>query len=298
MATFNGTNSNNTIVGSNDPDIVDGRAGNDLIFGYGDGSGVGGTPPVIDPAGGGGADSDSLLGANGNDTVHAGGGADTLDGGAGLDSLNGGAGDDTLIGGAANDTMDGSEGSDTYWIAGTGNGADVYADSGAAGEDRILAASDNTKILLSSGFGPGSGIEQISANGFSDVSVYGTSGDDLLDFSATTLHGLTWINGGLGNDTIIGSAGSELVFGGVGSDSLVGGDGSDYLAGGAGDNTMVGGAGDDTLESLDGNDTFLVGGTGDGIDRINDYGILEDFDRILATEAGTQIGLASGSRSS
>ena len=53
MAAFTGTAGADTIVGSNSPDTIDGLGGADLIFGYGDGSGVGGTVPTINSAGGG-----------------------------------------------------------------------------------------------------------------------------------------------------------------------------------------------------------------------------------------------------
>ena len=110
--------------------IIEGTAGNDIIFfGYsgdpdgdridsGDTTGIGGTTgngDVIEAGAGddavganlgndiifGGAGRDTLLGWYGDDTVDGGTENDSIDGGSGNDSLIGGAGDDTLRGGDA-----------------------------------------------------------------------------------------------------------------------------------------------------------------------------------------------------
>ena len=216
MAAFTGTSANDRIVGSNSPDSINGSGGNDLIFGYGNGSGVGGVAPPVDPAGGGSADHDNLIGGSGNDTIHAGGGNDTLGGGTGRDVLNGGAGNDsinggsdndTIEGGSGNDTMDGGTGNDTYRVTGTGHGFDRYQDSG--GVDRIIATANGTRIGLLSGFGSASGIETITANGFQNVFIAGQSGNDSLSFGSTGLVGISRIEAGGGNDTVTGSSGAD-----------------------------------------------------------------------------------------
>src|SRR5919202_3526910 len=55
----------------------------------------------------GGADSDRISGFGGNDFLAGGGGDDTILGGAGSDTLFGDAGDDWLAGGAGNDSISG-----------------------------------------------------------------------------------------------------------------------------------------------------------------------------------------------
>lgn len=183
-----------------------------------------------------------------------------------LDLIEGAAGADTLYGTTADDLFDGRGGGDTY-VPGLESGFDSYADSGSGGIDRILATNDHQTIGLASGFGPDSGIEEISANGHVEVGILGGKGADSFDFSATVLTGIDKISGGSGSDTIIGSAGSDDISGRGGSDHLVGGDGDDSLYGGAQndldpiEDADHGRDGSDTLEGNTGNDR-LAGGTG------------------------------------
>ncbi len=74
------------------------------------------------------------------------------------------------------------------------------------------------------------------------------------------------INGGDGNDTLVGSMGDDTLEGGAGDDQIVGLNGDDILNGGAGDDELSGGFGDDMLNGGAGNDT-LNGGDGDDILR-------------------------------
>ncbi|MBR0666616.1 calcium-binding protein [Roseomonas hellenica] len=91
-------------LGANGPSLViDGGAGNDLMFG------------------GGGADV--VLGGDGDDVVLGGGGADVLLGGIGADVLDGQAGDDVLDGGIGDDVLIGGLGSD---ILLSGGGTDIF----------------------------------------------------------------------------------------------------------------------------------------------------------------------------
>jgi Ca2+-binding RTX toxin-like protein len=239
-----GTSAANTFAGTAKNDAYDGAAGNDTLSGA--------------------AGNDLLWGGDGNDTLRGDEGNDTLDGGAGTDTLEGGIGDDTLTGGTGDDTLRGGDGSDTYRYA-AGDGFDTYADGGTSGTDTIVATGNNTAIGLRSGFAAASGIEAISANGFANVTIQGGTGNDTLDFSATTLTGIARIDGGAGNDSITGSAGAD---------------------------TIVGGAGNDTLRGGGGGDTYQVG-AGHGIDTFSDTGT-SGTDRVVATANGVAIGIASG----
>jgi hypothetical protein len=69
------------------------------------------------------------------------------------------------------------------------------------------------------------------------------------------------IEGGQGDDRLMGLLGNDTLIGGDGDDDLYGGDGDDLLIGGRHDDHLSGGEGDDTLSGEGGNDT-LFGGMG------------------------------------
>jgi Ca2+-binding RTX toxin-like protein len=212
--------------------------------------------------------SDTLLGANGTDTVLASTAVDVtravdtlasievVQAGNGNDLMVGGSNADTFLTGSGNDTVRGGAGGDTVF-AGAGNdsilGDDTTAGQnwtdvlwGESGNDTLQGASGND--VLQGGTGA-----DVLYGGTSTVSVTG-SGNDLLD-------------GGTGNDVLYGSDGNDTLLGGDGADSLVGGDGNDSLVGGAGADTLMAEAGDDVIvydanDSVDGGagyDTLLVG---------------------------------------
>jgi hypothetical protein len=86
--------SDNTILGTNAPDVIyGGLIGNDTIDG--------------------GNGDDVIFGGGGDDIVSGGRGRDRLFGGSGDDALEGDSGDDALDGGAGTDTCDGGWGADT-----------------------------------------------------------------------------------------------------------------------------------------------------------------------------------------
>src|SRR5262245_19223736 len=115
---------------------------------------------------------------NGN-TLNGGPDPDTIDGLGGNDTLNGRLGDDVLIGGTGSDTMNGGQDSDTYQI-GLNHGFDIYGDTGTVGFDRIVAIANSIFIGLKSGFAAASGIEEISADGHTDVTIKGDVTNDTL----------------------------------------------------------------------------------------------------------------------
>ncbi len=179
-----------------------------------------------------------VRGHDGNDVVNAstaakvlsiygGTGNDVLKGGGAADWLLGGHGDDELVGGRGNDTLDGGEGSDVYQLAGTNQGADTYIDGGTGGVDQIIATANFTNISLGASFSSASGIESISANGFTSVKILGTSGSNTLNFSALSLNGVSIIDGLAGADNILGSDGDDLLRAGTGNDAVDGGGGTD-----------------------------------------------------------------------
>lgn len=199
-------------------------------------------------------------------------------------SIMGSSRNDTLVGTTWSDLFNGFEGSDTF-VIGLNGGFDAFHDTGTVGTDRIVAQEADVAIGLQSGFGPASGIEEITADGMANVWVQGDVTDDVLDLSATRLTGIVKIAGGNGSDTITGSAAgddirgnndADSLWGGEGNDRLFGGDsndldpihnllhgldGRDSLDGGLGDDVLAGGAGADTLLGGEGADV-LQGGSG------------------------------------
>lgn len=271
---MNGTNRNDSLVGSGLVDVINGQAGDDFLDGgAGDDRLDGGTG---NDEVNGGADNDFLDGGNGNDTVDGGTGNDTIDGDTGNDILTGGSGDDSLDGGNGNDTVAGDEGNDTI----EGDTGDDVLDGGA-GNDFIDGGNGRDTLT------GGTGNDTLEGDTGND-SLDGGDGDDLIDagtgndtliggIGADTLNGVEGndsIDGGADNDVINGGGNNDVLTGGTGDDSLEGGNGNDLLNGDEGDDTLSGGGNSDTLNGDVGNDV-LEGGSGN--DTLNG----DDGDDIL-----------------
>lgn len=152
-----GGRGDDTISGSDGPDVAFGLGGDDQMTGGESADVLGGGADDDDISGGGGNDAlwgglgdDSAAGDAGNDTLGGADGADTLDGGAdddqvwgsiGNDSIRGSEGNDTLGGGAGDDSASGGAGADVLW---GGAGRDQL--SGDAGDDTIGGGGDNDVI--------------------------------------------------------------------------------------------------------------------------------------------------------
>lgn len=163
--------------------------------------------------------TDLLYGAGGNDTILGGAGRDGLYGSGGNDFLDGGTGSD-LIFSVAGDLIFGGAGDDTISV-GERSGFDYFG--GGDGYDRIIVATDNVAIGIRSIVD----IELIDATGRSGARIIGSNLDDALIFSQTELRNILRIDGGLGDDLIVGSAGNDRIIGGAGGDALAGGAGDD-----------------------------------------------------------------------
>src|SRR5262245_8099460 len=285
MAKITGTLLDDIIVGNFDDgkfkgnDSLNGAAGNDVLYGYGDGSGIGGTPPLYLPDAGGTTDNDTLIGGVGNDTLFGGGGNDKLDGGIGVDS------------------MDGGDQDDIYYVD---DKSDVAAESNAnalGGTDLVFSSA--TQCTLGGGIenltlvgkdaiaGTGNALNNFMLGNAIDNVLNGEGGNDTLDGGA----GADALSGGLGDDTYVIDNVSDLIFesAGLGTDtvrwmrnvnldlnsfssiengvllgsasiSLTGTAGNNGLGGNAGANTIDGGGGDDTMAGGGGNDTYILDG--------------------------------------
>ncbi len=184
-----------------------------------------------------------LAGANGDDALSGEAGNDTLRGEGGIDALFGGDGDDVLIGGIDADSLDGGAGTDTADYSTSSALVSVSLQTGiATGGD---AAGDTF-----------ASVENVTGSAFNDTLI---GRDGLANV----------LNGGGGNDTLIGGAGSiaDVLNGGGGNDTLVGGAGvgADVLNGGGGIGDLA-----DYSASLAGVTINLALGTGLGGDAQGD----------------------------
>src|SRR5438552_2671873 len=259
MAILNGTEGNDTIIGTTDADTINGLGGNDFLAGD--------------------SGDDSIVGGTGNDTIYGDGGNDWLESGAGNDSMSGGGGQDNIVFrelGAANADTIGSF--DVNWdriqldaaafadigASGRFSAGDVrfYSAPGATGghdaDDRIIYNSSTGELFYDAdGNGPGAaqliatfqGAPGITAT---DINVFGTP----TPTPTPTPTGMV-INGTDGNDSLVGTAGNDTINGFGGNDTIDGGAGADSMVGGTGD------------------DLYFVDNTGDQVVEFENEGIDE-----------------------
>ena len=86
------------------------------------------------------------------------------------------------------------------------------------------------------------------------LTIVGGDGDDVLSASGLAAGAIKLVlDGGAGDDVIIGSDGDDVLIGGAGDDVLIGGLGNDVIDGGPGDNIVIQGftAGALTDDSVD-----------------------------------------------
>jgi Ca2+-binding RTX toxin-like protein len=106
--------------------------------------------------------------------------------------------------------------------------------------------------------------------------INGLGGNDRLDARALPQSMVLVLDGGDGNDTLIGSAGADLLLGGAGNDIVVGAKGNDTAFLGAGDDTFfwAPGEGSDTVEGGLGTDdlAFLGAAAAETVDILANFG--------------------------
>ena len=289
MATINGNNYNNYLIGDDEDDILNGFGGNDI-----------------------------LAGAGGNDLLNGGDGNDTLIGGEGADTLIGGAGDDIyfidnlldVIVEEVNGGRDSVSSTVTYTLGttlenllingltddidGTGNELDNYLRGnsfrnslfGLDGDD-FLEGSGGGDLLYG---GTGNDTYEIYNATDSIIEEVDAGTDTVFAYTSVTL----WENvenltlyknfqdpdypspqddplNGTGNqldNTITGNNASNVLSGKRGNDTLLGEGGNDRLVGGVGDDILTGG---------DGADRFYRWRSGTGVDTITDFQVGEDL---------------------
>lgn len=279
MAIINGTNNNDTLLGTDEQDVISGFAGNDFLNGRGgldtlDG-GAGDDNYVVDSPfefvielPGGGTDlissaSDFSLEstpevenlllleggsrqATGNtlNNLLIGNNEDNrLIGLAGDDLLRGEAGNDYLDGGLDSDRMEGGEGIDVFIVD---NAGDVVVENANEG--------DNDLVITSISYTLGVNVERLALNAEVTTPIDGTGND--------------------ANNLIVGNAGVNTIDGGAGNDILFSGAGRDRMTGGAGA------------------DRFVLSAPRSGVDRISDFNKREGD--VLVVDSDDFAGLRQG----
>ncbi|MGD9879434.1 MAG: beta strand repeat-containing protein [Reyranella sp.] len=208
----------------------------------------------------GGSGGDRLFGQAGNDTLLGKGGFDFLFGGTGDDVLTGGDGDDQVFGESGNDRMIWNPGDDTDLFEG-GAGTDTAEVNGGNGDEVFTATANGTRVRVDR-LNPAPFSLDIGTTEKLVVNMNG--GND--SFSATgnlaALISVT-VDGGTGNDTILGSNGADTLLGGDGDDFIDGQQGNDAVFLGAGDDVFQWDPGDgsDVVEGQDGTDRMLFNGS-------------------------------------
>nr|WP_303864727.1 bluetail domain-containing putative surface protein [Cylindrospermopsis raciborskii] len=125
-----------------------------------------------------------------------------------------------------------------------------------------------------------------------DIINGGTGNDYLLGHKGDDI-----IDGGAGNDSLYGHDGNDIINGGTGDDYLYGHDGNDILDGGTGNDIINGEIGQDTLTGGAGNDVFVFqfGQSGvSGADRISDFAIGSDKIDLLLSLSGAGVSAPAG----
>jgi Ca2+-binding RTX toxin-like protein len=197
---------------------------------------------------------DVIVGTDGPDVIKGNGGNDIICGLDGDDKINGNSGNDTIVAGVGNDKSYGDSGNDTIWGAFSfGSQIRSFEENGEGPpwDDLILGGSGNDVL--------------IDFFGWNDMD--GGSGND-------TLFGRGWLKGNSNNDTVSSNIFFFFFwyFDGPRSEGLCnfdvddgstleGGSGNDLLVGSCLDNILNGNSGNDQLYGEGGDDTYN-GGTG------------------------------------
>jgi Ca2+-binding RTX toxin-like protein len=179
-------------------------------------------------------------------------------------TFNGGGGTDILVGPNLNNT----------WAI-TGNNAGRLTAATLTGATLGTVAFTNVKSLVG---GSVADLFKLFPGKSLSGGILGGTGMETLDYSlwrvgvtvnlatntatniAGGVYGVENINGGGGNDTLIGDAFNNIIRGGGGNDILIGGGGNDILIGGGGNDILIGGQGAASLSAAGSGRSILIGG--------------------------------------
>jgi Ca2+-binding RTX toxin-like protein len=277
--TLQGGDGNDVLIGGDGNDVINGGRGNDVAL-----MGAGDDTFVWNPGDG----SDVVEGQSGHDTMQFNGsnanekidlsangsrlrlvrdvGSVTMDVN-GVEQVN-----VTARGGADTLTVNDLSGTGVTGVdldlagtpgTGTGDGqADTVIVDGTALADAIQISGAGTSFAVA---GLPALVTVEGSDGASDqLVVNALGGNDMVSAAGLPANvvGLT-VDGGAGDDSIIGSDGNDTLLGGDGNDTVIGGRGNDVAFLGAGDDTFVWNPGDasDVVEGQDGQDTLEFNGS-------------------------------------
>jgi Ca2+-binding RTX toxin-like protein len=201
-----GGTGNDTMKGSDQPDVLNGGPGDDTVIGYGG--------------------NDTLVGEDGSDILEGWGGSDHLEGGAGNDILRPDGHEDP-----SPDYVDGGSGTDRIDQDYTSRYTDVSQQPpvsmtlGGGGDDGRPGEGDNVV-----------GVEQVVLN--VGGSVTGTDAAEMIEFDQVA-DPIT-LNAAGGDDTILSGDGNDDISGGAGNDTIDAGFGDDVINPGPGRDVVFG----------------------------------------------------------
>jgi len=257
--TDGGTGNDLITTGAGDPLVsnstISGGSGHDQIITYGH------TDNIITTNSG----NDTINTMAANDTITSGGGNNLIyDGTGGSEAIHFHGGINTVSYVYANTTVSLNLSSASAASATIGLNHDTISYSGITSPQLFalseahndhLTGNSNASYIISTG----TGNDILNMSGLTGAdTIYGNSGKDTINFSATT-HNIT-LNLATGN-SLNGDAQSFIGF--SGNESIVGGSGNDNITANGGNDTIIGGSGSDTITGGSGNDS-VIGGTAGG----------------------------------
>ena len=185
------------------------------------------------------------------------------------------AGGAIITGYGLNDTLIGSKSNDSIYVqAGSnsvngGDGKDkIYLDSATSAAATVVVpvSANNSKAYYIQPSNAFNVLNNTVDGGSGNDTVFGTAKDDALslfdDDGTQLIRNVEWIAMGAGADLVDltggpSTASAFYIDGGNGDDSLIGGNGSSWLWGGDGNDLLVSGSGSEYLSGGVGNNTYL-----------------------------------------
>jgi Ca2+-binding RTX toxin-like protein len=279
--TITGGDGNDTLIGGDGNDVITGGRGNDTAqLGNGDDTFVWNPGDGSDTVeGGAGMDTLQFNGSNVGEKINLSANGTrarlTRDVGAVTMDLNGMEQINIVaLGGADNVTIGDLTKTgiklvniDLSGTPGSGQGdaqADTVSVNGTNGNDQIQISSSGASVRVA---GLAAEIDIVGTDAGDILSVSAGNGNDTINASGVQSSPMNLVlDGGAGNDTIIGSGGNDTLLGGDGNDTVTGGRGNDVALLGSGNDTFVWNPGDgsDTVEGQDGTDTLVFNGSNAG----------------------------------
>ncbi|MDA0165274.1 hypothetical protein OM076_33710 [Solirubrobacter ginsenosidimutans] len=174
-------------------------------------------------------------------------------------------------------TIDSDNASDNITL--TVNGAGLITHNFPVTGQVGVGIEDNTD------FDPGAGKVTVPSNGTANLVVNGGGGNDNINVQAPSFAGSPALNGGEGDDIILGTGVADTIDGGDGNDRITGFRGNETIVGGNGNDVTIwaNGDGNDTNQAGPGVDeTLITEGNADDVNAITQVGAAVHFARTNA----------------